>query len=256
MKSRAFTDSEALGASPPLIDFVAQDVPDLLRNSTAGRSGGSTAARSPFTRPMPSSSTSRDEPAPAVPERHRASADRVSAPDPGDPRTDRGVLESGSDRAWRRRRCVSAARILRAAGPAGEHDRHASDRVRSGAAAPRIEGAELRRVGHRRHRESRHGIGHDDQDGARRQRPPAIYHPGRAVLRRHSAVPRTTRAPVAASASGHGCRRADRAAGPRPHAAHSGCGGTDRRTRRDLESRERGGARRRGLRCESWRSTA
>ena len=31
MKSRAFTDNEALNASPPLIDFVAQDVPDLLR---------------------------------------------------------------------------------------------------------------------------------------------------------------------------------------------------------------------------------
>jgi len=31
IKSRAFTDSEALGASPPLIDFVAQDVADLLR---------------------------------------------------------------------------------------------------------------------------------------------------------------------------------------------------------------------------------
>src|SRR6185503_16889957 len=30
-KSRAFTDSEALGASTPLIDFVAQDVADLLR---------------------------------------------------------------------------------------------------------------------------------------------------------------------------------------------------------------------------------
>ena len=31
MKSRAFTDTEALHASPPLIDFVAQDVPELLR---------------------------------------------------------------------------------------------------------------------------------------------------------------------------------------------------------------------------------
>jgi len=31
IKSRAFTDTEALGASPPLIDFVAQDIPDLLR---------------------------------------------------------------------------------------------------------------------------------------------------------------------------------------------------------------------------------
>lgn len=31
MKSRAFTDREALAASPPLADFLAQDVPDLLR---------------------------------------------------------------------------------------------------------------------------------------------------------------------------------------------------------------------------------
>jgi membrane-bound serine protease (ClpP class) len=31
MKSRAFTDTEALSASPPLIDFVAHDVPELLR---------------------------------------------------------------------------------------------------------------------------------------------------------------------------------------------------------------------------------
>jgi len=31
MKSRAFTDREALSASPPLVDFLAQDVPDLLR---------------------------------------------------------------------------------------------------------------------------------------------------------------------------------------------------------------------------------
>lgn len=30
-ESRAFTDGEALGASPPLIDLVASDVPDLLR---------------------------------------------------------------------------------------------------------------------------------------------------------------------------------------------------------------------------------
>jgi membrane-bound serine protease (ClpP class) len=45
MKSRAFTDSEALGASPPLIDFVAQDVADLLRTldgRTVRRFNGST----------------------------------------------------------------------------------------------------------------------------------------------------------------------------------------------------------------------
>ena len=45
MKSRAFTDSEALGASPPLIDFVARDVPELLRmleGRTVRRFDGST----------------------------------------------------------------------------------------------------------------------------------------------------------------------------------------------------------------------
>jgi membrane-bound serine protease (ClpP class) len=31
MKSRAFTDTEALNASPPLVDFIARDVADLLR---------------------------------------------------------------------------------------------------------------------------------------------------------------------------------------------------------------------------------
>jgi membrane-bound serine protease (ClpP class) len=47
MKSRAFTDSEALGASPPLIDFVAQDVPDLLKKldgRTVRRFDGSTVS--------------------------------------------------------------------------------------------------------------------------------------------------------------------------------------------------------------------
>jgi membrane-bound serine protease (ClpP class) len=45
MKSRAFTDAEAINASPPLIDFVAQDVPELLRmldGRTVRRFNGST----------------------------------------------------------------------------------------------------------------------------------------------------------------------------------------------------------------------
>jgi membrane-bound serine protease (ClpP class) len=45
MKSRAFTDTEALSASPPLIDFVAHDVPELLRTldgRTVRRFDGST----------------------------------------------------------------------------------------------------------------------------------------------------------------------------------------------------------------------
>jgi len=45
MKSRAFTDTEAINASPPLIDFVAQDVAELLRTldgRTVRRFNGST----------------------------------------------------------------------------------------------------------------------------------------------------------------------------------------------------------------------
>ena len=45
MKSRAFTDTEAISASPPLIDFVAHDVPELLRmleGRTVRRFDGST----------------------------------------------------------------------------------------------------------------------------------------------------------------------------------------------------------------------
>ncbi len=45
MKSRAFTDAEAIKASPPLIDFVARDVPELLRmldGRTVRRFNGST----------------------------------------------------------------------------------------------------------------------------------------------------------------------------------------------------------------------
>jgi membrane-bound serine protease (ClpP class) len=45
MKSRAFTDTEALNASPPLIDFVAHDVAELLRmldGRTVRRFDGST----------------------------------------------------------------------------------------------------------------------------------------------------------------------------------------------------------------------
>ncbi len=45
MKSRAFTDTEAVNASPPLIDFVAQDVAELLRTldgRTVRRFNGST----------------------------------------------------------------------------------------------------------------------------------------------------------------------------------------------------------------------
>jgi membrane-bound serine protease (ClpP class) len=47
MESRAFTEEEALGASPPLIDFVAADIPELLKKldgRTVSRFDGSTIA--------------------------------------------------------------------------------------------------------------------------------------------------------------------------------------------------------------------
>src|SRR6185503_11784099 len=47
MESRAFTEEEALGASPPLIDFVAADISELLKKldgRTVSRFDGSTIA--------------------------------------------------------------------------------------------------------------------------------------------------------------------------------------------------------------------
>jgi membrane-bound serine protease (ClpP class) len=46
-ESRAFTEEEALGASPPLIDFIAADIPELLKKlhgRTVTRFDGSTVA--------------------------------------------------------------------------------------------------------------------------------------------------------------------------------------------------------------------
>jgi membrane-bound serine protease (ClpP class) len=46
-ESRAFTETEALNATPPLIDLVASDVPDLLEAARRLGSSGSTGARRP-----------------------------------------------------------------------------------------------------------------------------------------------------------------------------------------------------------------
>jgi membrane-bound ClpP family serine protease len=43
LESRAFTESEALKADPPLIDFIAQDLDDVLRQLDGRRSAASTA---------------------------------------------------------------------------------------------------------------------------------------------------------------------------------------------------------------------
>ena len=92
-ESRAFTDTKRCDAMPPLIDLVAHDVDDLLRSSMAARSRASTAERRPFTRGMPRCGD-RDDAAPAIPERHRAPADRLPAADARHARTDRRIVES------------------------------------------------------------------------------------------------------------------------------------------------------------------
>ena len=58
-ESRAFTEREALEASPPLIDMVVPDVPDLVRSLDGARCGGSTTRWSPWRRLAPRSCRSR-----------------------------------------------------------------------------------------------------------------------------------------------------------------------------------------------------
>ena len=86
MESRAFTEEEALGASPPLIDFVAADIPELLKKldgRTVSRFDGSTLVlRTKGGRVGPCD----HEPSTACAQRHRAPERRVPALEPGDAR--------------------------------------------------------------------------------------------------------------------------------------------------------------------------
>ena len=104
LESRAFTDREALQAMPPLIDFVAPDVDDVLRKldgRTIRRFDGRTAHAAHGQR---GDAAHRDDAPAAVSQRHRASADCLPAADARDARTDGGALEPGRDPARRRRR--------------------------------------------------------------------------------------------------------------------------------------------------------
>ena len=81
--SRAFTEQEALNASPPLIDLVAADVPDLLQTARRPtRSAASTARRSSLNTAGAQVVADRDEPAPARAQRDRASQHRLPAAEP------------------------------------------------------------------------------------------------------------------------------------------------------------------------------
>ena len=98
-ESRAFTEGEALAAAPPLIDIVAPDLPDLLRQldgRTVTRFDGTTIVlKTRDARDRPD----RDDPATARAERGRAPEHRLPAPEPGDARPDDRVVESGRDSA-------------------------------------------------------------------------------------------------------------------------------------------------------------
>ena len=226
MKSRAFTDTEALGASPPLIDFVAQDVPDLLRKldgRTVRRFDGMTV----------------------------------------DVRTANAIIQTVE--MSRRQRFLSAiahpqiAYLLLTLGILGL----TVEFWNPGAIVPGVAGGvclllaffalqilpvnttgvllvvfglallllELKVPSF-----GALGIGGTvslvigsvmmTRTVPGVERSLATCRPGRAVPGGHSAVPGTARPPGATPAPGHRCQRADRADGSRPHAAHSGRGRT------------------------------
>ena len=162
----------------------------------------------------------------------------------------------GAIAAWRRGRCLPAARVLRAAGAAGEHDRHAADRVRSGAALLELKVPSFGVLGIGGTVESRPRIGDDDQ-----RRCPASAFALRFIV------------PVALAFAGILLflgRLALQAQRQRPVTGADALIGLQGRARTPItpgvtgqidvrgeiwRARERGAARCRGCRCESWRST-
>ena len=131
-ESRSFTEQEALGATPPLIDLVATDVPDLLRKldgRTIARFDG--AHRDAAHRRTPTIRAIEMTLAAADPERHRAPADRLPAADARHARPDDRAVEPRRDPAGRRRRHLPAAGVLRVPGPAGQLRRRPADPVRA-----------------------------------------------------------------------------------------------------------------------------
>ena len=81
-ESRAFTEREALAASPPLDRSRAPAAStSSSASSMAARSRASTARSRRSTPPARARRVGRDDPSPALPERDRAPADRLSAPD-------------------------------------------------------------------------------------------------------------------------------------------------------------------------------
>ena len=103
-ESRAFTDLEALQATPPLIDFTATDVDDVLRQLD-GRMVKRFDGRTSVVHTQEHRDTPRRDDAPAaLPQRDRTSGGRLPADDAGHDRPDGRTLESWRRPAGSRRR--------------------------------------------------------------------------------------------------------------------------------------------------------
>ena len=118
--SRAFTEEEALNASPPLIDLVVPDIPELLRKLD-GRpvtrfDGATVVLRTAGAQMVPIEMTLRQRVLSAIAHPER----RLHSPEPGHARADDRTVEPRRGAAGRRRRTLSLAGVLRLADPPGE----------------------------------------------------------------------------------------------------------------------------------------
>ena len=128
--SRAFTEEEALNASPPLIDLVVPDIPELLRRLD-GRTvtrfdGATTVLRTAGAQVVPIEMTLRQRVLSAI--AHPEVAFILLTP--GHARADDRTVESRRGAAGCRRRTLPPARVLRLADPPGQLRRPVVDALR------------------------------------------------------------------------------------------------------------------------------
>ena len=177
-RSRAFTEVEARDATPPLIDLVATDLPDLLRQldgRTMTRFDGATAVlHTANARVIGIEMTLRQRVLSAVANPER----RISAPEPGHALPHDRTVESRCGAAGCRRRAVPAAGALRVLDAARQRRRSPAAALRAVAAGARNQGDELRSAHPRRAREP--GVRIDDPRGFSAAGAPAEPAPGAA----------------------------------------------------------------------------
>ena len=143
LQSKAFTEDEALKATPPLVDLVATSLDDLLKKLD-GRTV--VAIRRPFrdaAHRVGDRRADRDDAASAHPQRGCAPQHRVHPAEPRHARIDDRVVESRRHRARRRRRTVAAAGVLRAASAAHQLRGPAADALRPAPVRARDQSDEL-----------------------------------------------------------------------------------------------------------------